>query len=95
MAQLGREARGFPSCPEKQSPPFSPGLFQKSPLPPAPTCLCCWQPVRAGGVWGLAAVGLFSRDGIESCAIKQPLPWYRTLSALSCSCVLDLSPNQA
>ena len=74
MAQLGREPRGFPSCPEKHSPSFSPVLFQKSPLPPAPTCLCCWQPVRAGGVWGLAAVGLFSRDGIESLGDKTAPP---------------------
>ena len=32
--------------------PLSPHtFFQKSPLPPAPTGLCCWQPVRAVSGW--------------------------------------------
>ena len=59
----------------RNSHPLSPqAFFQKSPLPPAPTCLCCWEPIRAGGVWGLAAVGLFSGDGIESLWDKTASP---------------------
>ena len=50
MAQLGTEARGFPSCPEKQSPPFSPGLFPKIPSAPCTnmSLLLAARPGRRG-----------------------------------------------
>lgn len=76
--------------------PLSPQAFPKNPL-----CPLHQHGSAAGSPSGQARFGdwlrsgSFQEMGSKAWGIKQPLPWYRTLSALCCSCLLDLSPNQA
>ena len=83
MVQLGREARDFPPCPEKQS-PFSHQSFSKY-------CVCPLHQQGSdtgtlsgqAGFWGWLQLGCFQEMGLKVCGVQQPLLCYQTLSALS------------